>query len=655
MARESFADGQIAELLNRDFVSIKVDREERPDLDRIYQQSHRLLTRRNGGWPLTAFLDPDSRVAFFAGTYFPRRPRAGLPGFAELLTRIRQLFDSRRDELREQNTRLVTLLSSLASGDAGLPAADGSSAPADDAQTQTQRARDLLEGQYDRSHGGFGGAPKFPLPTALRFLLHRWADSRDGQPDRALLDLVVHSLTAMARGGINDQLGGGFFRYATDAAWQIPHFEKMLSDNGQLLSLFADAHAVTGDALFETVLGDMARWLTEDMQAEERYFCAALDAEAGGQEGGSYLWQRHEVARLLDADAMLLVETLFGLDKPANFTAGDSPRWHLTRRDAWRAVVERLSLEPAAAREQFDRARRALLDARRQRPEPARDEKLLTSWNALAIEGLVDAGERLGRGDWIDAADDATRALHRLVWKDGTLYASWLGGRLGQHGFLDDHALLLSALLRLLEVRWCPEHAAWACSLGDALVERFLDRPANGSAEALGFYFTGDDAEALIVREKPLQDDALPAGNGVACRALLRLGHLFAEPRWLDAAEQSLAWALPRTAAQPAAHLGVLDACRYRSAADQQGCEQILLTAPASAAAEMERWRRRLCQGLAPGRAVFAIPQEAAAPRPPVLPATPAREDGIVALLCRGSACSAPMTTLAEVEAALTD
>jgi len=353
MAHESFEDAGIASLLNESFVCIKVDREERPDLDRVYQLALTLLTRDGGGWPLTVFLDPASLVPFFGGTYFPKNARHGLPGFADLLLRVNQVFTERRDELEGQCEKIAELLTELnAPGASQQQVAD---------EALLDAASEQLEGQYDPAEGGFGQAPKFPMPPAVERLLLGWARSRrQGDPDRDTLERVMHTLTRMARGGIFDHLGGGFCRYSTDRKWLVPHFEKMLSDNGQLLALYADAYAVSGDELFRDTITATAGWLLRDMRHPGGAFRAAVSADSEGQEGRYYVWRRDEVRRLLSEDEYLVAETLYGLDKPANFEG----RWILHRRDAWRAVVERLSLERADADRLLDAARAKLLAAR---------------------------------------------------------------------------------------------------------------------------------------------------------------------------------------------------------------------------------------------------------------------------------------------------
>ena len=374
MAHESFEDAATAEVMNERFVCIKVDREERPDLDRIYQLGHQLLNRQAGGWPLTAFLDPQSLLPFFTGTYFPRNPRYGLPGFTDLLRRIFETYQAKREDLDSQGEKLAGVLKQLQTVQP--------EAQANDAALLTA-AREELERQFDAVEGGFGTAPKFPMPTALDRLLRHWAHvraDRSRRPDREALNMVMTTLTKMARGGIYDHLGGGFCRYATDRRWAIPHFEKMLYDNGVLLSLYADVLALSPDPLFTGAVRETAAWLMREMQHPEGGYFAALDADSEGQEGKFYVWRRDRVKRLLTADEYLVVETLYGLDKPANFEG----KWNFHRRDAWASVVERLYLDSGPANELLASAKAKLFEERSKRVPPARDDKALSTLSSLA-------------------------------------------------------------------------------------------------------------------------------------------------------------------------------------------------------------------------------------------------------------------------------
>ena len=627
MAHESFEDSSTAAVMNERFVNIKVDREERPDLDKVYQLAHQLLTQRPGGWPLTMFLDPETLAPFFAGTYFPKTPRHQLPGFIDLMLRIHQTFAQNRDALHQQNQKLINLMGRL------NPEAPPDGAALSDAKLFAA-AFEQLQAQYDEQYGGFGLAPKFPMPTTLEWVLRHWAQGdRNGQRDRQALDMVMTSLTKMARGGIYDHLGGGFCRYATDRAWMIPHFEKMLYDNGQLLSLYADALAIGPDALFAGAVRETAGWLLREMRHPDGGFFAALDADSEGEEGKFYLWRRERIKRLLSADEYLVAETLYGIDKPPNF----ENQWNLHRRDAWRSVVQRLSLEPERASALLAGAKQKLFQEREKRERPGLDDKVLTSWNALAIKGLAKAAMVLEEPAWLAAAADALDFIRAELWRDGVLFASWRNGQAKHPGYLDDYANLLDALTLLLQARWRDEDAAFALALADKALASFMD------AEAGGFFFTAHDHETLISRPKPTSDDAQPSGNGVMALALWRLGQLFGNADYLEAASRTLVWARGAMEHHPAGQCCLLTALEEQV----QAPELIILRGDEDATDE---WRQALRDGFHPWRQVYAIPLQAKQ-RPPYLPALAPL--GPVAYICSHSSCSTPIDSLDRLQAAL--
>jgi uncharacterized protein YyaL (SSP411 family) len=622
MAHESFADPGTAELMNRGFVNVKVDREERPDLDRVYQTAYQILTQQTGGWPLTAFLDPHTLRPFFCGTYFPPAPRHGMPAFRDLLMRVTEVWSERRGDLATQGEKLQEILDALNAGPAasgGLPAT-----------TLLDRARAELAEAYDDSDGGFGQAPKFPMPAQLERLLRHWARSRRrGETDGEALEMVLHTLTRMARGGIFDHLGGGFCRYATDRAWIVPHFEKMLYDNGALLALYADALAISPDPLLESAVRDTAGWLLRELETPDGAFYASLDADSEGGEGRFYTWHREQVKRALTPEEYRVFATLYGVDKPANFEG----RWILHRRDAWRAVVERLDHDAEEAAALLASARAKLLALRASRERPARDEKVLTAWNGLAIRGLARAGRVLAEPAWVDAAARAVDRIRDALRREGRLHAALTDGRLGPEGFLEDHAALLEGLLELLSVRWRDGDAAFAAELADALVERFRD------AEQGGFFQTAAGAEALILRPKPAMDEAVPAGNAMAARALIRLGHLFGRGDWLAAAEATLVWAAGAMERAPHAHCGLLDALELL----QEPPTQVVIAGP-----EAEAWAEASRSGRHPERSVFALPPaNDDAVRPAWFEGPPAVT---TAWVCTAGRCSLPITERAALE-----
>ncbi len=629
MAHESFEDPATAAVMNSHYVNIKVDREERPDLDKVYQLAHQLLTQQSGGWPLTMFLDPDTLVPFFGGTYFPKTPRHQLPGFVDLLMRIAEVFEKRREELTTQGERISEVLADLTPNRPGAATVDD--------EALLAAARSQLSNQYDRAEGGFGNAPKFPMPSTIDRLLRHWAfqqhaiQRQQGQADRDGLEMVMMTLTKMARGGIFDHLGGGFCRYATDRSWMIPHFEKMLYDNGQLLSLYSDILAVGPDELFSQAVAQTANWMLREMRDPEGAFYAALDADSEGEEGKYYLWRKDQVKRLLTEEEYLVAETLYGLDKPANFEG----KWNLHRNDAWRSVVSRLSLERHRADELLAGAQRKLLSARENRIRPSRDEKILTAWNGLAIKGLARAGQRLGKADWVEAARQAADFIRTNLWQQGRLYANWQSGRRGYPAYLDDYANMMDGLLALLRAGWRDVDAVFLRNLADTLLVQFEDRE-NG-----GFFFTAHDQEPLIHRPKPTLDEALPPGNGVAALVLQELGHLFADSRYLDAADRTIVWARSSMEQYPAGHCTLLSALEAGLAEP----EQVIIRGPVGALAE---WVTVASAGYHPWRNVYPIAYDAVEELPPYIPKLVSADlkQKTSAYICRGTECSLPLNDL---------
>ncbi len=621
MAHESFEDEQTAELMNRLFVNVKVDREERPDIDRIYQVAHQLLTQRPGGWPLTMFLDPSDHRPFFGGTYFPDEPRYGMPAFRQLIARVRDYYDEHRDDVREQGQRLHEVLGRLspeAAGDASLLSG-----------ALLTEARNRMARTFDPEHGGFGGAPKFPQPPGLERLLRHWHASTSGdRPDDEALHMAALTLRRMAEGGLQDHLGGGFYRYAVDRYWHIPHFEKMLYDNGPLLALYAQAHLATGDPVFRAAALDCAAWLLHDMRSPEGGFYASRDADSEGEEGRYYVWTPDEVQAVLPADEYRAVARRFGLDGEPNFEG----RWHLVAREPLADTAAALHLTEDALGERLQEARERLLRVRRRRVPPGRDEKQLTSWNALAIRGLAIAGDAFERPPLVAAAAQAADFVRDRLLQDGRLLASYKDGSARFPAYLDDYAFMLDALLELLQADWRTERLEFAVSLADALLAHFYD------ADSGGFWFTADDHESLIHRPKPLSDESMPAGNGIAARALQRLGFLLGEPRYLQAAEATLRYAAQPMSEFPHAHASLLSAL-------EEYLEHPEIVIIRGEPGEIASWRGALARQYAPRRLVLAIPGDCR-DLPGALAERAARRGETVAYRCVGSTCSLPITSL---------
>jgi len=532
MAHESFEDDATAQLMNELFVNIKVDREERPDVDKIYQTAHQLLTQRGGGWPLTMFLGAEDKRPFFGGTYFPNEARHGLPSFGELLQKVSSFYVEQGDAVRDQGERLSEVFDRLAPEAA---ADDLALTPA-----PAEQLRQLLSKNFDYDFGGHGGAPKFPHPGTIEWLLRAWRNTaNDDEPDIDALFMATLTLTRMADGGIFDHVGGGFCRYSVDRYWQIPHFEKMLYDNGALLAAYSQAFLATGEPLFRKTASRAADWMLADMQSPDGGFYSSRDADSEGEEGKFYVWTPDEVSALLDDEQFGLVARKFGLDKEANFEG----KWHLTVHEA--VDDPESKIEPAL---------KLLLAERETRVPPGRDDKQLTSWNALAIRGMAIAGRVLERDDLIDAAESACDFIRENLVVDGRLLASYKDGQARFSAYLDDHAFLVDAILELLQSRWSKRHLDFAIALADLLLEHFEDTE-NG-----GFFFTADDHETLMHRPKPFADDAIPSGNGIAALALQRLGHVLGEQRYIDAAEKTLRGAWKAMDEYPHGHVTLITA-----------------------------------------------------------------------------------------------
>ncbi|MDO9371538.1 MAG: thioredoxin domain-containing protein [Gammaproteobacteria bacterium] len=625
MAHESFEDPATAEVMNALFVNIKVDREERPDLDRIYQTAHHLLTRRSGGWPLTMMLAPDSHAPYFGGTYFPREARYGLPAFTDLLQRIARAWHEQRSDIEAQNQTLVAALA---------PAPPAAAKPALNA-VPLAAARHQLESSFDAHHGGFGSAPKFPHPPHIERLLRHYAHSLMGEPDAEALRMATATLRAMAQGGIYDQIGGGFCRYAVDERWLIPHFEKMLYDNGLLLGLYAQAYALTREALFKDIALETARWAMREMQSSEGGYYSALDADSEGHEGKFYVWSRDEIRTVLDTQEYDIAARRFGLTQAANF---EDSAWHLYAAADSATIAHELNLTEARAAEIIDSARRKLFTVREARVRPGRDEKILTSWNALMIKGMALAGRLLDAPECTASAERALDFIRATLWTNKRLLATYKDGRAHLPAYLDDHAFLLDALLEMLQTRWRTGDLQFAVEIADVMLEHFEDKQ-NG-----GFFFTADDHEQLIQRPRPLSDDATPSGNGIAALALGRLGHLLGEPRYLDAATRTLEAAWSEVARMPYAHGTLLSALE-----EQLHPPQIIVLR--GDAAVLQPWRDLCNKYYAPRRLAFAIP--AAEQNLPGVLAQQSPATGVTAYVCEGVSCSAPITDLSALEARL--
>jgi len=592
MAHESFEDDATAEVMNDLFVNVKVDREERPDVDAIYMEAVQALSG-HGGWPMTVFLTPDGRP-FFGGTYFPKTARQGLPSFVQLCEAMSEVWKERRDDVLSQASELTAAL-----GRSGQVASTGEPLPGPDA---IMTARNTLLGQFDNRWGGFGRAPKFPQPDLLELLLRAYL--RDGSDDT--LGMVTVTLDAMAAGGMYDHLGGGFARYSTDTQWLVPHFEKMLTDQGLLVDVYLHAWQVTGEDRFLQVLSETIEYVRRDLRHPDGGFYSSEDADSEGVEGKFYVWSEEEIRSLLGSSADEAIEW-WGVTPGGNFEGANilyrPVRGSLKRSDGVEA------------------ARRTLFDAREKRVRPGLDDKVLTEWNGLFIAALAQAGAALGREDWLaDARAGATFLLENLRRPDGRWLRAWQGGNPGRHlAFAADYAAVVDAFTRLAEAtgeaRWIEE----ARTAADAMLELFWDDGAGG------LFTNGSDAETLIIRGKDLIDNAVPSANGHGAQVLVRLGALVGEGYYTQRGEDILGLLAGLVRQHPTAFSRALAAVDMVSA----GVTEIAVIG------ELPELVRAVQRGYLPN-AVLAWGE------PYPSPLFEDRKDGL-AYVCRDYACQAPV------------
>jgi len=505
MAHECFEDPDIAEAMNRHFVNIKVDREERPDLDTIYQTALALIGQ-HGGWPLTMFLTPEGEP-FWGGTFFPGQPKYGLPGFKDVLEKVAEIYHQRKDMVDQNRAELLKHLGQIFSqSQAGALSPD-----------LLDQAAQKLAGHIDRTQGGLGGAPKFPQPVVFEFLWRAYL--RTGE--ETIKEAVTLTLDHIAQGGIYDHLGGGFARYSVDEQWLVPHFEKMLYDNALLINLYTLVWQETRKPLYAERVGETMEWLAREMIAEGGGFASSLDADSEGEEGKFYVWSAEEVESILGPEDFKLFADVYGLSPGGNWEGVNI----LNRLNA----IAALDAETEA---RLARCRDALFRERSDRVRPGWDDKVLTDWNGLMITAVARAAAAFDRPEWLAMAERAFAFITQTMRaEDGRLYHAWRDGHVQKVSLLDDHAHMMNAALALREAAGEEGYRDWAEAWAEAVETHFRDHE-NG-----GYVTTADDAEGLILRTRSAQDSAQPSGNGALLEALARLHHITASPLWRERAE----------------------------------------------------------------------------------------------------------------------
>ncbi len=545
MAQESFESKKTAKIMNQYFINIKVDREERPDLDKIYQSAHSLLTSRTGGWPLTIFLSPVNQMPFFAGTYFPDKPRYNQPAFEEILQLVSSAYKNKQTEILQQEDAIRNAFNDISKHTPTR--AKLNSLPLD-------LARKQLDNTFDKQHGGFSQAPKFPHPDMLeRCLQHYLFLLAQSKNDTHVMHILTFTLDKMALGGFYDQIDGGFFRYSTDDIWMIPHFEKMLYDNAQLLNIYTHAYIVSKKPLYKQIIKSTTHWVMQKMQTDEGGYCSALDADTDHVEGLTYAWTSKQIQSLLTSEEFFVFEKKYNLSATPNFEGN----WHLHSNITNETLTDTLKLDLQTVEAQLASAKIKLLRERNTRKQPTRDDKILCAWNALMIRSMAQAGKRLKNKDYINSAIRAVDFIYNFLWKDQRLLVSYKDGKANLNAYLDDYAYLLQALIEILQAQWNNTYFQWALDIADSLLKYFEDT-ING-----GFFFTSHDHEDLLYRSKTFADDAMPNGNAAAASALLQLGYLCGDNRYLDSAERTLRCAHEALNDHPISHCSLLHALEF--------------------------------------------------------------------------------------------
>ena len=608
--------------MNEAFVCIKVDREERPDVDGIYMSVCQIMTG-SGGWPLTILMTPE-RKPFFAGTYIPKENRHGRIGMIELIQGVERVWKTRHGDVLSSAEQVTTALQQVSKE---------SSAGEPPGKTACRAAYEALAGQFDESHGGFGGAPKFPSPHHFLFLLRYW--KRTGEP--MALEMVEKSLAAMRRGGVYDHLGYGFHRYSTDARWRLPHFEKMLYDQAMLSMAFLEAFQATGKTLYAETAGEIFTYVLRDLKAPGGGFYCAEDADSEGEEGKFYQWTESEIREALDPDEAALVIGTFGIEKDGNFLD------EATRERTGRNVLFLARSPEEAARTTLEGAREKLFRARERRVRPGLDDKILTDWNGLMIAAMAKGAQVLDRPDWAEAAAEAARfVLTRLRDERGRLLHRYREGEAAVPGMLDDYAFLIWGLLELYEASFEADTLKTALELADNTIDHFHDEKDGG------FFFTADDGEEILFRQKDSYDGAIPSGNSVIMLDLLRLSRITGRSD-LEQKAIGVSRAFARNIGQiPSAYSQLMVALEFLA-----GPQFEIVVAGKPGAQDTQAMLDAVRRSFLPNRVLLLRPQGAGsgaiAAIAPYTKDMKAEGGRATAYVCRNFACAKPVRTVDEM------
>ena len=624
MEHESFENEKIAALMNELFVNIKVDREERPDLDEIYMNAVQMLTGR-GGWPMTMFLTPD-RKPFYGGTYFPPEDRQGMPGFPRVLMGVSQAYRDRPEEVEKSVTQILAALQRMS---------ESQETTKDLSKSIIAEGADKVARAYDADNGGLGQAPKFPNPGVYELFLRHYSRSKDAH----FLEMVVYTLTKMAQGGIYDHLGGGFHRYSVDAKWLVPHFEKMLYDNAQLVRIYAYAYTITREPLFKSVVDETVAYLLREMLHREGGFYSTQDADSEGEEGKFFVWAEDEVKQVLGEAHAEIFCRMYDVGEPTNFEGKSILHSILTIEQAGKLFrKDQAEIEALVAA-----AKGKLFAEREKRIKPFRDEKIITAWNGLMLSGLAEAIKISSNPASVDAAKRAVDFLFAKMFRDGFLLHTYKDGQAKFFGYLDDYSFLAIGLLDLYEALFDRGYLDRAVQLADVMLSEFWDERGGG------FFFTGKSHEQLISRAKPIFDASVPSGNAMATQLLLRLHHLTGKEVYRARAEKVLRSYYDAMESQPFGFAHML--CALDSYLE--GAQEIVIVGNTTETATQELLAAINSLYL-PNKAIqLATPGSSLAQISPLLEGKTQIDGKPTVYVCTNFTCSAPVTNASEVKALL--